>query len=462
MRTSRSTDQTDLPVTSQPVLSRRTALKGVAAAAGMALAGSNFHALAAASSRLSTPAATPPQEGTVVIWDRAGDLFQVFDATIATFNKKYPNIKVQHVSVDVDAKLPTTLTTGVDVPDGSFYEDVNIPIQAAHLYDISEWIQPYVADIVPFKLHVASQNKHVVAIPWDLDPGLLFYREDVLKEAGVDPASITTYDKLLEAAKTVKSKVDSAQHPIHIEKDPGLTVLQGEMFANQQGTSLVNEKGELQLNTPPYLTYVKWLKQVMDEGLGNHSVSGDTGDLVALEKGSEVFVPWAIWWDYTPQFLLKKTTGKWRAMPLPAWTEGGARGAVMGGSSFIIPQKAKNPYLAWLWYEHLVFSPDGYGAVYGPNKLYPGGLNTSLPSYQPALKKQLFQNVPALGDQNIWEVATATVKDIPGNYYYPTWYNQATPFYGGNIQKVLDGSMSPEDALSQAANDIQTKLINRS
>ena len=148
-------------------------------------------------------------------------------------------------------------------------------------------------------------------------------------------------------------------------------------------------------------------------------------------------------------------------MPLPAWAKGGRRAASMGGSSFIIPQKAKNPYLAWLWYEHLVFGRDGYTAVYGPNKLYPGGLNTSLPSYKPALAHQLFKNVPSLGGQNLWEVAVSTVKAIPGNYYYPTWYNQAVPFYGANIQRVLAGQMTPQQALTQAAHDIQTKLINR-
>jgi len=447
---------------SAPIISRRAMLKGAATVAGAVLAAPAATALAAApTSTIAAPYVARPPEGTIVIWDRAGDLFQVFDATIAAFNKKYPRITVKHVAVDVDAKLPTTLTTGVGVPDGSFYEDVNIPIQAAHLYDITGWIKPYIPDIVPFKLHVASQNGHVIAIPWDLDPGLLYYRADLLHKAGVDPLSITTYDELITAAHTVQSKLGSSVKPIHVEQDPGLTVLQGEMFANQQGTSLVDGSGKLQLNTAPYLRYVTWLKRVMDEGLGTHALYAGPGDIVQLDTGNEVFVPWAIWFDYVPQFQLKKTTGLWRAMSLPAWTKGGARGAVMGGSAFIIPKQAKNPYLAWLWYEHLVFSPDGYSAVYGPNKLYPGGLNTSLPSYKPALQRQLFKDVPALGNQNIWEVAVATAPHIPSNYYYPTWYNQATSYYGGNIQNVLSGKMTPAQALSQGARDIQTKLINR-
>jgi lactose/L-arabinose transport system substrate-binding protein len=436
-------------------------LKGTAAVAG-ALAATPVGNALAASSRMAAPVIQHAPQGTIVIWDRAGDLFQVFDSTIASFNKKYPGITVKHVSVDVDSKLPTTLETGVNVPDGAFYEDVNIPIQAAHLYDISQWIAPYTKKIVPFKLHVVSQGSKVLGIPWDLDPGLLFYRVDLLQKAGIDPMSISTYDDLLGAARTLQSKLGKSCKPIHVEQSDWGTQLQGEMFANQQGSGQVDASGKLQIDTAPYLRWVTYFKQVLDEGLGTLSQYTNPGDLHALESGQEVFVPWAIWFSYAPQFLLKKTTGLWRAMSLPAWTPGGARAAVMGGSSFIIPKQAKNPYLAWLWYEHLVFSSGGYSAVYGPEKLYPGGLNTSLPSYYPALGHQLFKNLPSLGGQNLWEVAVNTSRGIPSNYYYPTWYNQATPYYSGAIQKVYKGQLTPKDALAQAAHDIQTKLINRS
>lgn len=443
-----------------PSISRRSLLKGAAATAGALLAAPAATALAS-SSRIAAPYVQRSPSGQIVIWDRAGDLFHVFDATIASFNKKYPNIKVQHVAVDVDAKLPTTLATGVNVPDGSFYEDNNLPEQNAHFYDITDWIHPYVKDSVPFKITVNTRHGRILGIPWDLDPGLLYYREDLLHKAGVDPTAITTYDELTSAARTVQKKLGAAVKPIHLEQDPGLTLLWTEMFANQQGVSMVDAHGKLQINSAPYLKIMQWYKRVNDAGLGTRAVYASPDDINALDKGQVVFYPWAIWFSYVPQFQLKKTKGLWRAMPLPAWSKGGTRGAVMGGSSFIIPKQAKNPRLAWLWYEHLVFSPEGYRAVYGPNKLYPGGLNTSLPSYRPALERQLFKNVPALGNQNLWQVATSTVKSIPGEYYYPTWYNQASAYFGANIQRLLDGKMTPQQVLTQSASEIQSKLISR-
>src|SRR6266487_1261805 len=150
---STSSDATE-PTTSASPISRGTFLRGTAAAAGALLA--------APASTVAAPYVKRPPEGTITIWDRAGDLYQVFGATIPVFNKKYPRITVKHVAVDVDAKLPTTLTTGINVPDGAFYEDVNLPIQAAHLYDITKWIQPYTKDLVPFKLQVNTQHGRIL------------------------------------------------------------------------------------------------------------------------------------------------------------------------------------------------------------------------------------------------------------------------------------------------------------
>lgn len=450
------------PLSEAQALSRRSFLKSSAIMGTLAAAGSfGLVACNAPGSSGAAPGSATATEGTVTIWDRSGDLFQVFDATIASFNKKYPKIKVKHVSVDVDAKLPTTLNTGVNVPDGAFYEDSNLPVLASHYYDITDWIQPYTKDIVPFKLRVNTHNGRIVGVPWDLDPGLLYYREDMLQEAGVSPDAIQTYDDLLEAAHKVQDKFGPNCKPIHLEQDPALTQTWVEMFANQQGTSMVDANGKLQLNSQAYLNILNFLNRVRTENLGTRAVYFSPGDVAAIEANQVAFYPWAIWAVYGPELLFKKSKGKWRAMPLPAWTKGGARGAVMGGSSFIIPKKAKNPHLAWLFYEHLVFSKEGYTAVYGPNKVYPGGINTSIPSYLPALQTQLFKNSDGLGGQNLWEVATGTVKDIPGNFYIAPWYNQAVSYFGTNVQRMLDGQMTPQQVLQKSSSDIQTKLVDR-
>ena len=98
------------------------------------------------SSRLQASTETSPS-GEITIWDRKGDLFEVFDAAIAAFNKKYPNIVVHHEAVDIASKLQNTLITGTDVPDGVFLDDQLVAGYANHLWDLTDVLSPYVKDI---------------------------------------------------------------------------------------------------------------------------------------------------------------------------------------------------------------------------------------------------------------------------------------------------------------------------
>ena len=115
----------------------------------------------------------------------------------------------------------------------------------------------------------------------------------------------------------------------------------------------------------------------------------------------------------------------------------------MGGSSFVIPAKAKNPELAWLLYEFLVLQTEpGYTAVYGPNDVYPGGLNTSIPRFLPAVDpdKPLFKPIEALGGQDLWKVAVEAGTQIPGGRADPDLVGQAVDYLGNNIQRCSTAS----------------------
>ncbi|MDR1808487.1 MAG: extracellular solute-binding protein [Propionibacteriaceae bacterium] len=411
--------------------------------------------------KLQAPTDASPS-GEITIWDRSGDLFEVFDAVIAKFNAKYPGITVHHEAVDISAKLQNTLITGTDVPDGVFLDDAYVAGYKDYLWDLSDVLAPYVDDIARQKIDVNTVAGGIYGVPYDLDPGLLFYNETALAEAGIDATRIETYDDLLAAAQQYQEYRPSAK-PIHLEQGAWLGQLQLEMYANQFGTSMADPNGQLRLNSPAYLQILTWLDEVQKQGLGTRAEYLTPSDIGALEARDEVFYPWAIWFDFAPQQQLPETAGEWRAMQLPAWEAGGARGGAMGGSSFILPKEGKNSQLAWLFYEFLMFDETGYAAVYGPNDVYPGGINTSIPAYEPAADpaKPLFQPVEALGNQDLWTIAIEAGRAIPGGSPTPTWWDGAVEYLGNNVQKMLDGTMTPQEVLDQSAADIQSNLIDR-
>ena len=125
------------------------------------------------STTLEAPTEASPS-GEITIWDREGDLFEVFDAAIVAFNEKYPDIVVHHEAVDIGGKLQNTLITGTDVPDGVFLDDSLVAGFADHLWDLSDVLAPYLPDIAQQKVDVNSLDGRIYGVPFDLDPGLLF------------------------------------------------------------------------------------------------------------------------------------------------------------------------------------------------------------------------------------------------------------------------------------------------
>jgi ABC-type glycerol-3-phosphate transport system substrate-binding protein len=321
----------------------------------------------------------------------------------------------------------------------------------------------YTADTVQYKLDIATVGGKLVGIPWDTDPGLLYYREDILADAKVDPASLTSYDALLDAARAIKGRNPKAR-PIPLEQDANLAMQWLMMFVNQQqGTGLIDADGKLTIETDAYRNALTWIKKVVDEGLGARSKFASPGQIAQADDGTISLAPWASWFNFLIQSAFKKSVGHWRVAQLPAWTAGGARSGVMGGSSFVIPAKAANPQLAWLFYEHAIYSPEGYKAVFGSNSVYPNGLNTALPAVKSALSgESLFKPLPGLGNQSLWETGTAASLAIPAGYRIPSWFDQAAKYLGANVQLLMDGKMGVDEVIKKSAADIQTNLVNRS
>lgn len=419
-------------------------------AAGSTAAGSTA---AGSTAAVSTQAA----EGQITIWSRTGDLFQVLDAAIPAFNRTYPNIKVNHVAVETNT-IPPTLATGVDVPDGAFIEDEFLGVIAPHLHDITDWMQPYVNDLVPYKVRVNTHDGRIKGIPYDVDPGLLYYRADIVEQHGVNVDNIKTYDDLITVAKEMQAK-DANLKPIRLENAPGVIILWMAMLSNQQGSGYVDAQGNLLIETEPWLNIMQWLDRVVKEGVGNRVDIFSPDDIAASDQGIHVFAPTAIWYNYGIGNLFPESKGKWRATRLPAWQEGGARAAAMGGSSFIIPAKGQNPYLAWLFYEFMMLTEEGYKAAFGPNQIYAGGIDTLLPSYIPAYDEPLMTPPAGLGGQDLWALATAVAKDIPDTVNFPTWYSQSADIIGANVQRLYDQQLTPEQVLERSAADIKSNLI---
>jgi len=90
------------------------------------------------------------------------------------------------------------------------------------------------------------------------------------------------------------------------------------MFANQQGGGMVGADGKLTIDSDPYRKALTWLDKVRSEQLGTLAKYTQPTDLQTQDNGTQVFVPWAQWFVFAPQQLLKASKGKWRATAFAA------------------------------------------------------------------------------------------------------------------------------------------------
>jgi raffinose/stachyose/melibiose transport system substrate-binding protein len=129
----------------------------------------------------------------------------------AEFEKQNPGVKIDWQFLENEAfkaKLPTTLQSK-DRPDlfyswagGVFYDQA----RAGVLKDITKSMEgEWAATLSPAGVKAFTYDGKVYGAPMKTSLEILWYNKELLKKAGVDPASLTTWNGFLEAVKKCKA-----------------------------------------------------------------------------------------------------------------------------------------------------------------------------------------------------------------------------------------------------------------
>ncbi|QHW32806.1 sugar ABC transporter substrate-binding protein [Paenibacillus rhizovicinus] len=150
----------------------------------------------------------------------APDEVAAYKLAIAKFEKAHPNIKVdfQAITADYDTKL-TTMVAGNDEPDVAMMESATIAYPLAeqgkflNLQDYLDNDGEITPDALVPNITYSSEPGNVIGIGPGPETFVLYYNEDVFKDAGLtpppaDPAQAWTWEQFVDVAKklTVDSK----------------------------------------------------------------------------------------------------------------------------------------------------------------------------------------------------------------------------------------------------------------
>jgi multiple sugar transport system substrate-binding protein len=144
--------------------------------------------------------------GTVRLWCRAATQAGV-QVTVDRFHKVQSRIRVEVLDSQYVTKLATAIR-GRQVPDIVDIDDINsmLFLYRDALTDLTPLIGalPFRGAISPGHLGLAARDKRYYAVPYLADNSAMFYNEQLLERAKVDPGTLTDFDGYLEAARRIR------------------------------------------------------------------------------------------------------------------------------------------------------------------------------------------------------------------------------------------------------------------
>ncbi|MRX71484.1 extracellular solute-binding protein [Bacillus lacus] len=397
-------------------------------------------------------------EITVWGWNVAAEAMEL---AVPEFKKKYPDVEVKLVDIgrlDLYDKLTVGLAAnGAGLPDVILVESDRLDNYKKEFpngfLNLSEMgYDAYDDKFGPSKMSaVKNEDGEFVAMPWDIGPTGVFYRVDLFEQAGVDPASIETWDDFIEAGKKIKDTTGAQMVPVDVAKDDALF----RMMLNQQGAFYYDEEGNIDFTSQEAVNAMTKIQELHQNGLVAN-VDGWDGTVTATVNGTVATVPFGVWYSGTIMDQAKELEGKWDVIELPAFEEGGNRAANLGGSDIAIPSASKNKEAAYAFAEFFTTDKNIQVAALKEKGIFPSLLETYEDPY-------FDEEVPFFNNKPVYRKFADQVKDIPPANYtndYPRGLKYAADAQASALLDKQEPAAALETAAKQLANETKREINN--
>lgn len=363
-----------------------------------AFAGCSGKAPAISSSVTSTaaPSESPKSvSGSCTLW--------TWDTTekssIQAFNKLYPNVQVNTVSVGYDdylKKIMTAVASGGELPD-IIDGDYGFRAELFKLGICENLDQaPYnvnKSDIVDYEVPLSTYNNHIVALGQAITPGGIAYKADLAKKylGTDDPAQLEkelgTWDDYVKAGKKVQAESNGKVYLFHAWAD----IQEILDCAGTEPFTRDNKPTDYLLNADPAGRY-NLLESMLKNGCFDKTISAHYTPAMnnAIADNNHIMLDCAPW---TSAFVLQpndKSSGRWRLIKAPISFN-------MGGTAYCINKNSKNKAAAWAYVGWACYSTQGGEAMLATRGYFP--------SYKPLVASHNYSkdSDKMFGGQNVTE-----------------------------------------------------------
>ena len=297
----------------------------------------------------AAPSASPALSGSITVWswDVAAAALK---ALAADFQAAHPGTTVDVQDIGYDNaydKISVGLQSGSGLPDVITIETDHMQPYITNFpqgfLDLTSRAAPLKDQFDPSKWAASSDaNGNLFSLPWDSGTVGIFYRSDYFTAAGVDPASIVTWDDFVAAGEKVKAATGKPMINVDVNGSDGIWA----ELMQQQGASYFTADGKISVNGPEAVKAMTLLKTLYDKGLIDNEKGWDAR-VAAAKAGKAATQATGVWWIGSLTSEMPELKGKFAAMPLPVFAAGGADTSNNGGSTLAIAATSQNPDLAW-------------------------------------------------------------------------------------------------------------------
>jgi trehalose/maltose transport system substrate-binding protein len=226
-------------------------------------------------------------------------------------------------------------------------------ILAPHFVDLTKYIPAdSLSDHFPQLLKNNRVNGRLIAIPWFVDAGLLYYRRDLLEK--YDRAVPRSWAELTDTAATITA-AERAAGNVELEgfvwqgrAYEGLTCNALEWIASAGGGRIVEPDGTVSIDNPRAVRALElarsWLGHISPVGVLNYAEEETRG---AFQSGRAVFMRnWPYAWALVNS-QGSPVKGKVGLAPLPSGTAAdGLHAATLGGQQLAVSRYSAHPDVA--------------------------------------------------------------------------------------------------------------------
>jgi len=381
---------------------------------------------------------------TVWAWDLEADYLQ---SIVAKFNEEYPDINVEinkQGPDDVFQRLVTGLASGQtnQLPDLVQIQDTDIPSflnkfpeAFTNLSDMG--FTEYEGNFVDVKSKMVKDNEErYIAFPRDVGPVGVFYRKDIFEEAGIDAASIKTWDDYIEAGNTIKEQTGTAMLGLTLNEHIPLA----RFMIHQQGAFYFDEEGGLNLGSEETLKALEKLKEITDSGIVEN-VTNSEGLTAAVKNGNVATVPNSVWYNGTLMSQAPELSGEWGVFPLPTFDGSSVSAANSGGSSFAIPEGSDNKRAAYLFGEFIATNVDNQITALEDFGLFP----SLVEAYETS---QFSEGQEYFGGDNIYDQFAKIAVETP-EVTYTGDYPEVNNAFNEEIASMILNDEDPKEVIDR-------------